>query len=86
MPTGPAHVAVQSAKSFAAMRSERLRHVHYTIHEEGGQDLAACSHDCCAIYYQAGDCAMPREGIFVRVLEPGALRTGDAVEVLSLPE
>ena len=26
---------------------------------------------------------MPREGIFVKVLEPGSVATGDAVEVLS---
>ena len=28
----------------------------------------------CAIYYQAGDCVMPREGIFVRVLEGGEVQ------------
>jgi MOSC domain-containing protein YiiM len=28
-------------------------------------------HTKCAIYYQAGDCVMPREGIFVVVREPG---------------
>jgi MOSC domain-containing protein YiiM len=28
-------------------------------------------HDRCAIYYLAGDCVMPREGIFVRVLKGG---------------
>ena len=39
-------------------------------------------HDRCAIYYQAGDCVMPREGIFVRVLEPGEVAAGDVVEVL----
>jgi len=39
-------------------------------------------HDRCAIYYQAGDCVMPREGIFVRILEPGEVKVGDAVEVL----
>ncbi len=39
-------------------------------------------HDRCAIYRQAGDCVMPREGIFVRVLEPGEVKAGDAVEVL----
>ena len=39
-------------------------------------------HTRCAIYYQAGDCVMPKEGIFVRVLEGGAVRVGDAVEVL----
>lgn len=42
-------------------------------------------HDHCAIYYQAGDCVMPREGIFVKVLEPGQVATGDAIEVLSVP-
>ena len=36
-------------------------------------------HDRCAIYYQAGDCVMPREGIFVRVLEGGEVRPGDAI-------
>ena len=36
-------------------------------------------HDRCAIYYQAGDCVMPREGIFVRVLEGGDVRPGDAI-------
>ena len=39
-------------------------------------------HDRCAIYYQAGDCVMPREGIFVRVLEGGPLQVGDEVQVL----
>jgi MOSC domain-containing protein YiiM len=39
-------------------------------------------HDRCAIYYQAGDCVMPREGIFVRVLQAGCLRAGDRLEVL----
>lgn len=39
-------------------------------------------HHHCAIYEQAGDCVMPREGIFVKVLEPGSVATGDRVEVL----
>jgi MOSC domain-containing protein YiiM len=39
-------------------------------------------HDRCAIYYRAGDCVMPREGIFVRVLEGGPLRAGDTITVL----
>ena len=38
-------------------------------------------HDHCAIYYQAGDCVMPREGIFVRVLRGGEVAPGDAVRV-----
>jgi MOSC domain-containing protein YiiM len=41
-------------------------------------------HDHCAIYRAAGDCVMPREGIFVRVLRGGPLRAGDEVVVESL--
>jgi MOSC domain-containing protein YiiM len=38
--------------------------------------------DRCAIYYAAGDCIMPREGIFARVLKGGRARAGDRIEVL----
>ncbi|MCL5291963.1 MAG: MOSC domain-containing protein [Actinobacteria bacterium] len=43
-------------------------------------------HTRCAIYYQAGDCVMPREGIFARVIEGGKVKAGDSVEILSLGE
>ena len=36
-------------------------------------------HDRCAIYYEAGDCVMPREGIFVRVVSGGTINMGDAI-------
>lgn len=39
-------------------------------------------HQRCAIYYQAGDCVMPKEGIFIRVLEGGPVKKGDSVEVV----
>ncbi len=38
-------------------------------------------HSHCAIYHQAGDCVMPREGIFVRVLKGGRVAPGDVVKV-----
>jgi len=38
--------------------------------------------DRCAIYYAAGDCIMPREGIFARVLRGGRVRPGDVIEVV----
>jgi MOSC domain-containing protein YiiM len=34
-------------------------------------------HNRCNIYYQAGDCVMPKEGIFVKVLKGGTLAPGD---------
>jgi len=39
-------------------------------------------HNRCAIYHQAGDCVMPKEGIFARVLRGGVVLTGDAVRVV----
>ncbi len=39
-------------------------------------------HSRCAIYEQAGDCVMPREGIFVKVLKGGNLKVGDPVRTL----
>jgi MOSC domain-containing protein YiiM len=38
-------------------------------------------HNRCAIYYKAGDCIMPREGVFARVLEEGKIRCGDPIRI-----
>lgn len=39
-------------------------------------------HADCAIRQQVGDCVMPREGIFVRILEEGEAAPGDRVCIL----
>ena len=39
-------------------------------------------HTRCSIYYQAGDCVMPKEGIFAKVLNSGEIKVNDRVEVL----
>ena len=39
-------------------------------------------HNKCAIYYQAGDCIMPREGIFASVIEGGTLRVNDPIKIV----
>ena len=39
-------------------------------------------HTRCAIYYQAGDCVMPKEGIFAKVLAGGEIKVGDEIHVL----
>ena len=38
-------------------------------------------HSRCAIYYMAGDCIMPREGVFARVLKGGKIRPGDEIRI-----
>lgn len=39
-------------------------------------------HNDCAIRKAAGDCVMPREGIFVRVLASGKVKPGDELAVV----
>ena len=39
-------------------------------------------HTRCAIYYLAGDCIFPREGIFAVVLNDGEVQAGDPIKVL----
>lgn len=39
-------------------------------------------HNDCAIRQQVGDCCMPREGIFMQVLEEGRVCPGDTIEVI----
>ena len=38
-------------------------------------------HSHCAIYAAMGDCIMPREGVFCKVLQGGTLRVGDYLEI-----
>jgi MOSC domain-containing protein YiiM len=39
-------------------------------------------HTKCAIYYQAGDCVMPKEGIFIKVLKGGTVKADDPIETV----
>jgi MOSC domain-containing protein YiiM len=38
-------------------------------------------HERCAIYYQAGDCVMPKEGIFAEVINDGRVAAGDEITI-----
>jgi MOSC domain-containing protein YiiM len=42
-------------------------------------------HKGCAIREQVGDCVMPREGVFARVLKEGLVKPGDVIEVVYVP-
>lgn len=39
-------------------------------------------HQHCAIYQVVGDCIMPREGVFARVLHGGMIRPGDTMQIV----
>ena len=38
-------------------------------------------HSHCEIYKRMGECIMPTQGVFARVLEPGEIRVGDEMEI-----
>lgn len=40
-------------------------------------------HHGCEIFKKVGDCVMPREGIFTRVIEGGSVKAGDSIEIVS---
>lgn len=42
-------------------------------------------HTHCAIYYAMGECIMPHEGTFCRVLHGGTIRPGDSIEMTHAP-
>lgn len=42
-------------------------------------------HQGCAIRQKAGDCVMPREGVFARVLTGGPVAAGDPITLISRP-
>jgi molybdopterin adenylyltransferase len=42
-------------------------------------------HKGCAIRELVGDCVMPKEGIFARVLKEGVVKPGDVIEVVDVP-
>ncbi len=39
-----------------------------------------CHGDSCAIFREVGNCVMPKEGIFIRVIKGGNLKEGDVLE------
>jgi len=39
-------------------------------------------HTRCAIFYQAGDCVMPKEGIFAKVITGGVIKPGDEIKTV----
>jgi MOSC domain-containing protein YiiM len=41
-------------------------------------------HNRCNIFYTVGDCVMPREGIFAKVLVGGKIKVDDKIEINEL--
>lgn len=57
-----------------------------SVGKEALLEISQIGKEChvgCAIFRQVGQCIMPTEGIFARVLTGGVIRPGDRVEVVS---
>lgn len=39
-------------------------------------------HKRCNIFYTVGDCVMPKEGVFAKVIKGGEIKIGDLIEVI----
>ena len=40
-------------------------------------------HSKCEIYKQLGDCIMPKDGLFAKVIKSGSIKVGDEIEVIN---
>ena len=56
------------------------RFMNENIELEVTQIGKKCHGDSCAIYNEVGNCVMPKEGIFVRVIRGGILKDGAELE------
>jgi len=56
------------------------RFINKDIELEVTQIGKKCHGDSCAIYNEVGNCVMPKEGIFVRVIRGGILKENDEFE------
>lgn len=58
-----------------------------TIGEQALVEVTQIGKEChnkCAIYYKAGDCIMPREGIFAKVIKGGTVRVDDPIQIIGM--
>ena len=56
-----------------------------TVRLEVTQIGKKCHGDDCAVFREVGQCVMPKEGIFCRVLEGGVIRTNEAITYAPRP-
>lgn len=41
-------------------------------------------HKKCAVFYRTGDCIMPKEGVFARILKGGSISVGDSINKIDI--
>lgn len=54
------------------------------IGSEAEVEITQIGKECverCQIYYRTGDCIMPREGVFAKVIKGGKIKSGDKINL-----
>lgn len=74
------NIATEGINWLAMPIGARIRLGHLAVVEV--TQIGKECHNKCSIYYQAGDCIMPREGVFARVLRGGVIHCGDHIVIL----
>lgn len=58
---------------------------HVSIGKDVILEITQIGKEChvgCAVFRQTGQCIMPKEGVFAKVVQGGLVKAGDAIEVL----
>jgi len=74
------NITTEGIELSALKIGDRLR-----LGQNAVMEISKIGKDChkyCAIYYKIGDCIMPREGVFAKVLIGAEIAIGDDIEVM----
>lgn len=71
------NITTEGMEIFKTTPLDRFSNDHVEL--EVTQIGKKCHGDSCAIFREVGNCVMPKEGIFVRVIKGGALKKGDVL-------
>lgn len=74
------NITTEGIKLSALKIGDRLKLGKHTVIEIS--KIGKECHKYCSIYYKIGNCIMPREGIFAKVLKGGDVSVGDNIEVM----
>ncbi len=74
-------ISQPKALIFQRFPSERKNKVGDKVLLEVSQIGKVC-HNRCNIFYTVGDCVMPREGIFAKVIAGGEIKVNDEIEII----
>jgi hypothetical protein len=62
--------------------ADRQNHRQVSLLAVGMTQIGKECHKGCAIREPVGDCTMPREGIFTKVIRGGTVKPGDAIKIV----